>query len=117
PAAPGPGLAWDLRQLRPQGIVGIISVPSTGTDLGCSVSFLTTISTNVPPVTNYFTLTRISWPDEYTGWRLEQQQNPLNIGLSTNWATVFESVWTNTVTITNAISTNGNAGFFRLVYP
>lgn len=117
PVVPGPGLRWDLTRLIPGGIIGIIGVPTAPTNVNVAISFLTTISTNVPPVTNRYTISTLSWPSEYTGWRLEQQQNPMNIGISTNWATVFGSIATNQMSITNVIDKDGNSGFFRLVYP
>ncbi len=114
PVAPGAGLGWDLGNLYYDGIIRVKGIATAPTNVTYSVSYLTTVSTNEPPVTNNFILSALSWPEEYIGWRLQQQQNTLDVGLSTNWTDVF-TAWTNQITITNALTTN--AVFFRMVYP
>jgi hypothetical protein len=89
PLSPGVGLAWDAMggtttaggiNFITNGIVGIKSVPALSTNL------TVLITSNL-----WF----ISWPDEYVGWRLEGQTNPLTIGLSNNWIVVPNSQITN----------------------
>jgi polygalacturonase len=57
----------------------------------------------------------LSWPQDHLGWRLQIQTNNLATGISTNWATVYNST---NVTSTNlpVVPTN-SAVFLRLVYP
>ncbi len=57
----------------------------------------------------------LGWPATHTGWRLEAQTNSLNVGLSSNWATVPGSASTNQVFI--PINPANGSVFFRLVYP
>ena len=52
---------------------------------------------------------QLSWPADHTGWRLQMQTN----GLSTNWVTVLNANYLNTML---QPMTNSSA-FFRLVYP
>ena len=105
PSAPAPGLAWDLTQLWPLGVIGV--------------------TTNIGPFfTNTFTIEggtniigQFSWNAANLGWRLQNKVVPLGEGLnSTNpWAGVPGS-WTNiTVLITNTITTNNV--FYRLSFP
>jgi len=58
---------------------------------------------------------QLAWPQDHTGWTLQAQTNPLGIGLSTNWASVFESKSTNQI-IMGIDQANGSV-FYRLVYP
>jgi hypothetical protein len=60
-------------------------------------------------------LLQFSWPPDHLGWRLEAQTNENNVGLSTNWITVGNSITTNQINIPVS-ATNGSV-FFRLVYP
>jgi hypothetical protein len=57
----------------------------------------------------------LAWPGDHTGWQLEAQTNPLQVGISTNWVIVSGSDQTNQVTVPVGLS-NG-AVFFRLAYP
>jgi hypothetical protein len=57
----------------------------------------------------------LSWPADYTGWRLESQTNALNIGVSSNWSTVPGSATTNRVIM--SIDPATGTVFFRMVYP
>ncbi|HLP77053.1 MAG TPA: hypothetical protein VK327_09050, partial [Candidatus Paceibacterota bacterium] len=114
PVTPGFGMDWDLSSLYYDGVIRVIGVATAPTNLAYSTSFLTTISTNVPPVTNNYIVSQLSWPEEYIGWRLQQQVTTLEAGLSTNWSDLFTS-WTNQITVTNVFTTN--AVFFRMVYP
>jgi alpha-L-arabinofuranosidase len=58
---------------------------------------------------------QLSWAQDHTGWRLQSQNNPPGVGLSTNWQTVPNSTNFSQVTIPLVV-TNGSV-FFRLVYP
>ena len=58
---------------------------------------------------------QLAWPQDHTGWQLQAQTNPLGIGLSTNWASVFGSKSTNQI-IMGIGQANGSV-FYRLVYP
>jgi hypothetical protein len=113
PAQPGSGLAWNLSNLRPSGVISIISVPTTPTNLIFIPFFSTLTTTNS---TNNVIINDLSWPTNYIGWRLQQQSTALTNGLGTNWTDVFASHWTNEVFITNSITPN-NAVFYRMIYP
>ena len=109
PASPGAGLAWNLTQLWPSGVIGV--------------------TTNTGPVfTNTFTIQggtniigQFDWDASYLGWRLQSQVNPLSVGLSTNWGNVTDGTtngpsWVKiSYSITNTIATN--AVFYRLTFP
>ncbi len=105
PASPGSGMAWDLTQLWPSGVIGVI------TNLG-------------PVFTNSFTIDsgtniigQFSWDAANYGWRLLNKTVPAGAGLEyTNQWTGISGSWTNTaVTLTNTITTNNV--FYRLVFP
>ncbi|HEU5397338.1 MAG TPA: hypothetical protein VFV81_09225, partial [Verrucomicrobiae bacterium] len=104
PAAPGFGLAWNINGITTSGIVNITGVATDPTNLVFNVS---QSGANL--------ITQLSWPQDYTGWRLQEQQDTLAVGLGTNWVDVFGSQWTNSVTVTNSV--NAGSGFFRMVYP
>jgi len=96
------GLTWDVSQAIYNGIVSLVTstlpeVPTTLTN---------TVSGNV---------VTLSWPSDYTGWRLQQQTNSLSVGISTNWTLVAGSTATNSVSITNNPAIP--SAFFRLSYP
>ena len=99
---PGFGLAWDTSTLATDGTLRVqtSTVPSTPTNIVTSVAG------------NQLTL---SWPQNYTGWRLQAQTNAPGAGLSTNWVYVSGSSLNNVF----ATSINPAAGsvFYRLVYP
>jgi hypothetical protein len=57
----------------------------------------------------------LSWPANWTGWRLLAQTDSLSAGLGTNWVTVTGSSGTNNVAIP-VCPTNGGV-FYKLVYP
>lgn len=105
PASPGLGLAWDLTQLWPTGVIGV--------------------TTNTGPVfTNAFTVLggtnivgEFSWDAANYGWRLQNKVVPLGEGLNnTNPWTGIPGSWTNTaVVLTNSITTNNV--FYRLTFP
>lgn len=123
PPAPGPGLAWDLSNLIPGGYIGVRSVATDPAPLQFITSFGPAIFTNISGnTTNYVTnsalFTQFVWPTNYIGWRLQEQQNPLNVGLSTNWSDVW-TYFTNQIFFTNVITTNAAtaANFYRMVYP
>jgi autotransporter-associated beta strand protein len=57
----------------------------------------------------------LSWPANYQGWVLQQQTNPLNVGLGTNWVDVPGSAGMNSVNI--PINPAAPVAFYRLHYP
>jgi hypothetical protein len=58
---------------------------------------------------------QLSWPPDHTGWQLQMQSTPLNVGLGNNWVNISGSTAVSTMNIPIA-NTNGCV-FFRLVYP
>ena len=56
----------------------------------------------------------LSWPANQTGGTLQEQINPVTVGLSTNWVTVPGSTVTNQMTFP-IVPTNGTV-FFRLLF-
>lgn len=57
---------------------------------------------------------QLSWPaDRVGGWVLQVQTNSLSVGISTNWATVAETIYTNQWTL--PIDPQGGCVFARLV--
>jgi autotransporter-associated beta strand protein len=105
PASPGAGLAWNTNTLTTDGILRI----ATGIAMN-----RTNITAKV--VSGYL---QLSWPADHTGWRLLEQTNNLNKGVSTNiladWGTLAGSQLVNSTNIT-IIKTNLNE-YFQLVYP
>jgi len=130
PGAPGPGLAWDTRTLRTNGVIKVISVGTSLPVYGFSpvitnnLILFTGITTNGSVVsTNYSTnkamITTLTWPATNVGWRLQQQIDGLTNGIQgadSNWTYIYPSWWTNTMTVTNTFASN-QAIFFRLAYP
>ncbi len=139
PAQPGSGLAWDLRYLwgfggsSTWGIIGIIPVALHPTNVFVSItpsngfvtitSYTTNTTTQVITTnfaTNNVIFSDVKWPQDHTGWRLQQQANPSTIGLSNNWADVFWARYTNDIGFTNNVDTNttkNSTYFFRMVSP
>jgi hypothetical protein len=115
PSVPAIGLAWDLSQLIHGGIVAIKTIPTAGTNLVFNVTSTYTVSTNVPPITNSVIVTELSWPANYIGWKLQQQQTTLDVGLSTNWTQIVAAQFTNDIFLTNAITPG--AIFYRMISP
>jgi hypothetical protein len=129
PLAPASGLAWNINGITLNGTVSIVGVATNPFTLGfmprvaygvVSITGYTTntmtsiVTTNFS--TNNYIFSELSWPATNIGWRLQQQQTTLTSGLGTNWIDVFGAPWTNDFIITNNIM-NGNAGFFRMIYP
>ncbi len=54
----------------------------------------------------------LSWPANQIGWVLQEQVNPLTVGLSTNWVAIPGSTATNQVSI--PVGAGAGATFFRL---
>jgi hypothetical protein len=113
PRTPGPGLEWDLSSLIPKGVIGIRSVATAPTNLDFSTSITTVTGTN--GISTNLLVAHLQWPTNYIGWGLQEQANNLNIGLSSNWTLVFESLWTNELYLTNVLTTN--CTFYRMVSP
>ncbi|HTV60975.1 MAG TPA: LamG-like jellyroll fold domain-containing protein [Verrucomicrobiae bacterium] len=55
------------------------------------------------------------WPQDHTGWSLQEQTNGLDTGMGTNWVTVPGSTLTNQILL--PINPANPTAFFRLVYP
>lgn len=107
PATPGAGLAWDLTQLWPSGVIGVVN----------SASGLTFTNSFVVSSSNI--VSQFDWDPSKIGYRLQTLVTPIDVGLAAgtnyNWTGVSGS-WTNTtVTITNTLGTN--CVFYRLVFP
>ena len=58
---------------------------------------------------------QITWPPDHTGWQLQMQATPLNVGLGNHWVNVSGSTAVSTMNVPIA-GTNGCV-FFRLVAP
>lgn len=73
-----------------------------------------TTPTNITVTASATTLS-LSWPATHLGWILQQQINPLTIGVSTNWTDVAGSA---SITSTNiAINPANPTAFYRLRNP
>ncbi len=115
PAQPGTGMSWDLSHLWPNGLISIITPPVVKLTNTFSIIGGTNMVGTFTWSTNVF-----------QHWVLETQENPLSVGLSTNWTRIAGS-WTNspddltvgyqTRVLTNSIATTNPAVFFRLVFP
>jgi hypothetical protein len=114
PVSPGLGMAWETSDLRTNGIIRITAVNTTPPVLDSGL--LTVFTTNLV-TTNISTnvVFKLDWPDENTGWRLEQQANSLSVGLNTNWTTVPFSQLSNEFSFPFVIT--NPAVFYRLVHP
>jgi hypothetical protein len=123
PAAPGPGLAWDLSGIIHQGALGVRAVATTPTKFLVANFFTNVVVTNSsgnPTGTNREIISTLSWPTNYTGWELQQQSGALTNGLSlvgSNWTSVAGSSFVDSMVVTNILGTNGSAVFFRMIYP
>jgi autotransporter-associated beta strand protein len=98
PAVPGPNLAWSTLTLATDGILRVVSTNPgrlTAQMAGNQLTF--------------------SWPSDNIGWRLQQQINPITVGLSTNWTVVSGSTATNYITVT--VNPANGTVFYRLIYP
>ncbi|HUA64817.1 MAG TPA: glycosyl hydrolase family 28 protein [Alphaproteobacteria bacterium] len=60
-------------------------------------------------------LLRLSWPQDHTGWYLQEQTNSTRVGLGTNWTTLSASAITNQYTL--PINVTNGCVFLRLEYP
>ncbi|MDR3457424.1 MAG: hypothetical protein P4N60_08260 [Verrucomicrobiae bacterium] len=110
PAVPGAGLVWDLTHLwanGPAGYNGVIGIANANSGPNLTNSIGVVNGTNI--------VGQFSWDPAYLGYRLETQNNPLSVGLSTNWTGVAGSTTNTTVYITNSVG--NNAVFYRLVFP
>ena len=123
PETPGPGLAWDLSGLLPAdggghgsgigGVIGVRGVATTPTNVHVSSTFTTVVGTN--NIATNIIVSELSWPTNYIGWKLQQQINPVNICLSTNWTVLVDATFTNDIVLTNLLTTN--CIFYRMVAP
>jgi hypothetical protein len=56
---------------------------------------------------------KLSWPSDYTGWRLQVQTNDVTQGFGTNWVDVAGATATNQMTI--PINPASGSVFYRVV--
>ncbi len=118
PSVPGPGLAWDLTSIIHAGQLKVIGVNTNSTNIVFAPSYTQIINTNGAGSTNNAIVSHLSWPADHIGWRLQTQANDLSVGVSTNWTTVPNSTFTNDMTFTNQLSTNGNQlQVYRMIFP
>jgi hypothetical protein len=94
-----PGLKWNW-------------TPANGT-----LSVVATVATNPTNLTasvsgGHVTL---AWPAEHTGWKLQAQTNPLNVGLPGTWHDIADSRMTNSMNF--PIDATQPTVFFRLKFP
>ena len=116
PSTPALGQAWDLSQLIHGGVLSIKTIATVATNITFGVTTGITISTNVPPITNNVVVAHLTWPPEYTGWKLQTLVNgPTNGIENTNWQYIAVAQFTNDITFTNS-QTPGNV-FYRMVSP
>lgn len=101
----GTSYTWSTNQLVPNGVLTLLSG-------GTPVSPVNTNATNITYSFAGGVLT-LSWPTDHTGWLLQAQTNPPNVGITTNWVTVSGSQLTNTNSFN--ISTS-NTVFYRMIY-
>ncbi len=110
PATPGPGLAWDLRQLWGNGSIGVVSANS-GIMLTNSF-FGDGTGTNI--------VAQLSWDSSLLGYRLQNLVTPNTVGLTPNtnyvWTGIAGSQTNTTEILTNVINIT-NAVFYRLAFP
>ena len=105
----------------PAGDNGMLYTWTNKLAINGSIAVLTataSVNTNPTNITYQATSTNtlvISWPADHIGWRLQEQTNTLQVGLSTNWVTVPGSTNINQVVIP-IVPANGSM-FFRLTYP
>ena len=112
------GLFTSTNQLQPNFIIGNQGRTASGWYVITNISLLNI----VPPATNPTNITAIwsnktlsiSWPSDHIGWTLQAQTNLLTTGLSTNWATVANSITTNQMNF--PVSQTNPTMFFRLKY-
>ncbi|HEX5221665.1 MAG TPA: hypothetical protein VFZ59_19025 [Verrucomicrobiae bacterium] len=98
PGAPGVGLQWDLSNLRTNGIIAVVPVPTTQPTLTNAVVGGTNLTLN--------------WPTTHRGYQLQVQTNSLAVGLNNNWVPVVGSENSNTVSV--AIDPASPTVFYRL---
>jgi len=94
-------VAYDASNLAAAGTITIVTgTPTTPTSIDSTV------------VGNQL---QLSWPLEYTGWKLQAQTNDLSIGLTGTWFDVPNSSMTNVVWM--PINAANGSVFFRLTLP
>jgi len=98
------------------GTLDLVATNAYGTNI-TSITLVNPINTNSVPINFEETNGNLSlsWPSDHIGWTLQAQTNSLNVGISTNWATVNGSTTTNVVVVPITL-TNGTV-FYRLIYP
>lgn len=96
---PGQTVTWDLSQLNVNGSVKVASAAASPVTLAPAMS-----SGKI----------NLAWPASQTGWQLQEQSNPLSVGISTNWVPVAGSTSTNQVSI--PVGSGSGSMFFRLFF-
>ena len=79
---------------------------------GVSTPVMATNPTNITVQVASNTL-KLSWPSDYTGWRLQVQTNDVTQGFGTNWVDVAGATATNQMTI--PINPASGSVFYRVV--
>jgi hypothetical protein len=92
----------------------------SGYTVVCSISVRDVtgiVETNAVPLSSTMASgsLQLSWPPDHMGWILQEQINPINVGLGDNWVDVTDSTNVNAMTVP-ITATNGSV-FFRLVQP
>ena len=103
----------------------IIPAPSAGQGWSFNptngvLTFISTVNTSPTDITATVSSGNLTlyWPSSHTGWRLLEQTNNLDLGVSSNpndWGTVSGSTITNQMTIPIDPAMPGD--YYRLVYP
>jgi len=93
------GYTFDTDQLSMDGTVKVTGTP------------MPTTGTNITVVVTGCDIT-LSWPEIYTGWYLQVQNNPITVGLSNNWVTLTNSSATNVMTF--PLDTANGSVFYRM---
>jgi len=97
---PGQTVTWDTSQLAVNGTVKVATAAAAP-------------PVSLAPVVSGGNV-NLAWPAAQTGWQLQEQANPLTVGISTNWVTVPGSTATNQVSI--PVGAGAGSMFFRLVF-
>ena len=97
---PNQTVTWDLSKLNVDGSVKVATAVAAPVTLN--------------PVVSGGKL-NLSWPANQIGWELQEQINPLTVGISTNWVAVPGSTATNAVSL--PLDVTEPTDLFRLVFP
>jgi hypothetical protein len=98
PVVPGVGLKWDTSNLKTNGIIAVIPVPTTPPTMTLTNSGGTNLT--------------FAWPASHIGYQLHVQTNSLSVGLAQNWSPIAGSEYTNRWNV--LIDRTAPAVFYRL---